>query len=279
MDITVSGKNLTVSNIGRFDLGFTLDCGQCFRFELKNGIWQGVVGDKLLKVAEQDGKLTFFDCTQEEFQNRWRKYFDLDRDYESIIRILSQDETLKAASDFAGGIHILQQDIWEVICSFIISQNNNIPRIKGIIERLCRGFGNKLDENNYTFPSAEVMANMTVEDFAPLRAGFRVKYMMDAAKKIANGEIDIAALCEMPLDEARNELKKIYGVGDKVANCILLFGFSRMDALPVDVWIKRALTEFYGSVNLPQFALPYAGIAQQYIFHYARIYRKELFEK
>jgi len=182
---------------------------------------------------------------------------------------------LKAASGFAGGIRILRQDPWEALCSFIISQNNNIPRIKGIVERLCASFGEEIKEGFYSFPAAEKIATLTLEDLAPLRSGFRAKYILDGAKRVADGEIDLDALKELALDEARQELMKIYGVGEKVADCTLLFGLSHIDAFPKDVWIKKAMAKLFDG-SLPECAAPYAGIAQQYIFHYARMTKLEI---
>ncbi|MBQ9769516.1 MAG: DNA-3-methyladenine glycosylase 2 family protein [Clostridia bacterium] len=219
--------------------------------------------------------MILYDTSEEDFLNIWKDYFDLDRDYGEIIEVISENEVLKAASGFAGGIRILRQDPWEALCSFIISQNNNIPRIKGIVERLCASFGEEIKEGFYSFPTAEKIAALTLEDLAPLRSGFRAKYILDGAKRVASGEIDLDALKELALDEARQELMKIYGVGEKVADCTLLFGLSHIDAFPKDVWIKKAMAKLFDG-SLPECAAPYAGIAQQYIFHYARMTKLEI---
>ena len=160
------------------------------------------------------------------------------------------------------------QPPWETLCSFIISQNNNIKRIKGIIGRLCETYGEKI-EGGYTFPAAQTLAKLEVEDLAPLRSGFRAKYIIDAARRVASGEVDLFALQNMPYEDAKNELLKIKGVGPKVADCALLFSHRHIEALPKDVWIKRALQVLFGG-ELPEVAVPYAGIVQQYIFFYAR---------
>ncbi|MBR6564050.1 MAG: DNA-3-methyladenine glycosylase 2, partial [Clostridia bacterium] len=188
--------------------------------------------------------------------------------YKKIFEILRVNETLKKACEYSYGIRILNQEPFETLCSFIISQNNNIKRIKGIIERLCENFG---EEKNgyYTFPSAEKMAALTLVDLAPLRSGFRAKYLLDAAKKVASGEVDLNKLKNMPLDDARAELMKIVGVGPKVADCCLLFSHKQVKAFPKDVWIKRAMETLFGG-DLPKEAEDFAGIAQQYIFFYAR---------
>ena len=163
---------------------------------------------------------------------------------------------------------MLNQEPWETLCSFIISQNNNIKRIKGIISRLCENFG----ENKggfYTFPTAEKIAALTLEDLSVLRSGFRAKYILDAAKKVSSGEVELKKLKDAPTDGARDELMKITGVGPKVADCVLLFGLEHADAFPKDVWIKRAMQVLFDG-ELPECAKPYAGITQQYIFLYAR---------
>ena len=174
----------------------------------------------------------------------------------------------------AGGIRILKQEPWETVCSFIISQNNNIPRIKGIIERLCENFGEKI-EGGFAFPSAEKIAALSLEELAVIRSGFRAKYILDAARKFASGEISSERLEQLSTDEARSQLMKIYGVGEKVADCVLLFAFARIDAFPKDVWIKRAMEKLF-SGDLPECAVPYAGIVQQYIFHFARTTKLEV---
>ena len=163
----------------------------------------------------------------------------------------------------------MYQSPWETLCSFIISQNNNIKRIAGIIERLCENFGDELGDGVYSFPSAEKLACLSVDDLSVLRSGFRAKYIIDAAKKVSSNEVDFKKVASAELSEARAELMKITGVGPKVADCALLFGFHRLDAFPTDVWIKRALSYLYPN-GFPDFADQYKGIAQQYLFHYVR---------
>ena len=184
---------------------------------------------------------------------------------------------LKEASAYAPGIRILQQEPWEALCTFIISQNNNIKRIKGIVNRLSTSFGNKIgDTDFYTFPKAETLAKLTPDDLAPLRAGFRNKYIIDASQKVATGEVDLEKCKIVPYDDARAELCKIKGVGNKVADCTLLFGMHRIEAFPIDVWMRRAMEKLFPNMTGEDFG-EYAGIAQQYIFHYARMH-PELFE-
>lgn len=271
-------ENVEVVCSDRFSLADTLDCGQAFRWEeCSDGSFIGVAFGRALKVRQEKDRIIFYNTDFEAFESVWRGFFDLDRDYEYIRNILEADEILKKASEFAGGIRVLRQDPWECLCSFIISQNNNIPRIKGIINRLCESFGEPIAEGLYSFPSAERIAELTLEDLAPLRAGFRAKYILDAAKRVASGEIDLKKMSKMKTDAAREELMRIYGVGEKVADCVLLFGFGRSEVIPKDVWIKRVLSELFGGA-LPDFAVPYAGIAQQYLFHYARMTKLEIGE-
>ncbi len=273
-DFKDNNTYLTLSD--PFSLPQTLDCGQAFRFEaLSDTKWGGVACDRYIELERtEDGKIILYNVTKEDFENIWCDYFDLNRNYSEIIEKISQNEVLKVASQYGNGIRVLNQPPWETLCSFIISQNNNIKRIKGIISRLCEGFGEKI-EGGYTFPTAEKLAKLTVEDLAPLRSGFRAKYIIDAAKKVASGEVRLEILKDLPYEKAQAELLKIKGVGPKVADCALLFSHRHIEALPKDVWIKRALQQLFGG-ELPEVALPYAGIVQQYIFFYARETKLEI---
>lgn len=279
MNLTVfqADKNVEfIIGTENFSLADTLDCGQAFRWrECADGSFEGVAFGRYLKLRQDGRKIILYNTDFEEFEAVWRSYFDLDRDYDYIKKVLCEDEHLKKACEFAGGIRVLRQDPWESLCSFIISQNNNIPRIKGIIERLCETFGEPLENGFYSFPSAEKIASLTLEDLAPLRSGFRAKYILDAAKKVASGEINLKKISDMKSDDARAELIKIYGVGEKVADCVLLFGMGHIEVLPKDVWIKRVLANLFDG-KFPDFAVPFAGIAQQYLFHYARMTKLEI---
>ncbi len=264
-----TSNGIIISGITRFDLESTLDCGQAFRWEQQNGKWTAVAHSKRIYLSATDDGILIEGTTLDEFNSIWRDYFDLDRDYDKIVSTISVHDKLKEISEFAGSIRILKQDTWEALCSFIISQNNNIPRIKGIIERLCKAYGDDIGDG-YSFPSPERLASLTVEDLADLRSGFRAKYILDAAQKVASCEVDLKKLSTIPLEDAINELTKIKGVGIKVANCTLLFGCGRIECFPVDVWIKRAMDTLFDG-ELPKEAVKYAGIVQQYIFHYARM--------
>ncbi len=270
MKILYNSNNIIVSDLVNFNLDLILDCGQAFRWmRCEDGSWHGVVRGLPLTVRQDGGTLTLFDTSPDDFERVWRGYFDLDRDYSELCERFSADASMQTAIGEYPGIRVLNQEPWETLCSFIISQNNNIPRIKGIIARLCEGFGNPLPGGNYSFPNAQRLSGLTVDDLSPLRAGFRAKYILDAARKVADGEVNLTALCDMNIDDARVELIKIKGVGAKVAECTLLYGCGFAEAFPVDVWIKRVLAEIYPD-GLPACILGEQGIAQQYLFHWRR---------
>ena len=249
--------------LGPFDLAATLTCGQCFRWrEGEDGSFSGVAFGRTLTVSEESAGQAAADPL-------WRSYFDLDLDYGAIRRELSSlSPELETAASFAPGIRILRQDPWEALCSFILSQNNNIPRIMGIVERLCEAFGDPLPGGGFSFPPPERLAPLSVSDLAPLRCGFRARYVLDAAGKVSSG-LDLAAAGRLPLPEARQALREIDGVGPKVAECVLLYGLHRLDAFPVDVWMRRAMDVLLPGVS-PESLGPYAGVAQQDLFHYSR---------
>ena len=263
-----NGK-IYIKDATNFDLAQTLDCGQAFRWSAdENGVWRGIAGGKYIELYKSGGDIIIENSNKEDFESFWADYFDLDRDYGAIIESFAENEILKKAANAACGIRILRQEPWEALCSFIISQNNNIPRIKGIIDRLCENFGKKCG-SGYTFPAARTLARLNPDDLAVIRSGFRAKYIIDAANKVASGEIDLKALKSLDYADAQKELLKIKGVGPKVADCALLYGCGHIEAFPKDVWIKRALEEFFGG-EIPKCALSNAGIAQQYIFYYIR---------
>lgn len=282
MRVEASDNNIIITGCAEFNIVHSFECGQCFRWNKNGDIYEGVFGDKVLKIEQVSDTVTLYDTTMEEYENIWCDYFDLKRDYKEIqSALIKDDEVLQKAVEEGYGIRILAQNPFETIISFIISANNNIPRIKLIIERLCTLYGKKVEAYGrefYTFPDASTLSQLTREDLAPIKAGFRDKYILDAAIKIASGEVCIEKIREMDYEAAKNELKKIKGVGEKVANCILLFGFAKANAFPVDVWIKRILEHYYLSgqkiENIHEFAQKrfgeFGGYAQQYLFYYAR---------
>lgn len=254
------------------DLRQTLESGQCFRWRrLEDGSYIGISGRHILNVRQTDDGAVF--CVRDEAEkNYWLGYFDSATDYEAVIGQFSADETLYAAACENRGLRILRQEPFECLISFIISQNNNIPRIIGIISRLCESFGEKITDEYggmYSFPDAKKLASLSAEDLAPLRAGFRVRYILDAACKTADGTIKLDDIYDMSYDEGKAYLKTITGVGDKVADCVLLFAYHKTEAFPSDVWIKRIVAEYYAG-GLPECMGDYKGIAQQYLFEYFR---------
>lgn len=263
-------NKIIIQNLKCFSLDRTLLCGQCFRFDfLGENRYKVFSKDKSVIAQQIDNDLIFEGINRQEYDSFWRDYFDLDRDYEMIDSLLCTDEILSVASPYAKGIHILKQDPFETLCSFIISQNNNIPRIKGIISRLCELLGEKMDDGHFAFPTCDSLAKLSAEDLAPIRSGFRAKYLIDAAQKVASGEVDLSLPYSMSVDEAREYLKQIKGVGDKVADCVLLFAYGKFDSFPKDVWIKRIMSEHYPD-GFPERFNSICGIAQQYLFHYFR---------
>ena len=272
--ISLSEKPAAAFQIQNFNLKDTLDCGQAFRWrELEDGSMIGVAGDRIGCFIQQGDRLLLYENGQKQdssdAQPFWEHYFDVQTDYTQIRQQLMFDPVLEQAVAYAGGIRILRQNPWETLCSFIISQNNNIPRIKGILERFCECFGKPLGDGFYGFPAPETIAKRSVEDLAPLRAGFRAKYLLSAAQKYLSGEVDFEKIARSDLESGEQELRKIYGVGAKVAQCVLLFGFHKLEAFPVDTWIKKVLEQYYPG-GFPMEAYACQGVAQQYLFHYIR---------
>ena len=277
MKITNLKNEIELSGISDFNLERIFECGQCFRFDAdEKGEYTGVAFGRAVRLrceGSGDELRVFISGSLNDFESIWREYFDLDRDYAQIRKQLSIDDYMKKATEFGKGIRILRQDKWEALCSFIISQCNNIPRIKSIISALCREFGNEIEFEGgicFGFPSAERIAALSESDLAPLRCGYRAEYIISAARSVADGKICLESLSKLEPAKARAELKKLRGVGDKVADCAALFGLHMLDSFPLDVWMKRAIKDQYGKGFDPAVFSPYAGIAQQYIFYYAR---------
>ena len=259
--------NFTIKN-PNFDIKQTFLCGQCFRWtETENGVFEGVAMGRRISLKQDGDTVTVYGAAEEDIP-LWERYFDLDTDYGEYISRFSSDETLRRACESSGGIRILRQEPFETLISFIISQNNNIPRISGIIGRLCESFGDDIG-GAFSFPSAERLRGITPDDLAPLRAGFRARYICDAVEKVNSGAVSFEEMDALPLAEAREMLKQIVGVGDKVADCVLLFAFHKLDAFPRDVWVKRLMAQFYPK-GLPECTKGAEGVAQQYLFDYVR---------
>jgi N-glycosylase/DNA lyase len=242
---------------GYINLQATFNCGQCFRWKEYENNSGGIsyCDGKTIAREAKDGII--LQNVKESDVPYWENYFCTDEDYPMLIKRFSEDKVLKKACEFASGIRVLRQDPFETLISFIISQNNNIKRITGIIAQLCEGG---------EFPSASRLLELDLSEFG---LGYRTRYVLDAVKKINNGEISIDEITKMDYNRARSELMKIVGVGDKVADCVLLFGFHKTEAFPKDVWIKRVMSEYYPN-GLPDCIKGYEGIAQQFLFHYIR---------
>lgn len=277
MNYKVFENKVEVYGISDFELKDTLMCGQCFRFrENEDGSFSGVAFAKEITLSKSGETLMLF-ANEEDFLNIWKGYFDLELDYSKIKKDLGKiHPTLGEAARFAPGIRILKQEPFEALISFIISQNNNIKRISGIVERLCALCGEEIREGVYAFPTVDALAGLTADDLAPIRAGFRARYIVDAVEKVKSGEVNLQGMEGLSYDEAKAELMKITGVGAKVADCVLLYGLHRLEGFPMDVWMKRAMARLFPENTGSDFG-KYAGIAQQYIFHYARLH-PELFE-
>ena len=274
MEILEFGKELELKNFENIDLVQTFECGQCFRWQktLENS-YIGIFKGKKLELSQLTPNTIILSTDMSDFKKIWYKYFDLETDYKKIgENITTLHPILKKAYIECSGIRILRQEPWETLCSFIISQNNNIPRIKKIIKSLCDLFGDKIENSKEkSFPSSEVISKLNLEDLEPIRSGFRAKYILDAARKISSKIVDFNKIENLDYIDAKNELMKIKGVGPKVADCVLLYGFHRLEAFPEDVWIKRVMNKFFKNES-PKIFGEYAGIAQQYLYHYSRMH-------
>lgn len=264
---TLAQDNCIRVSDAQISLEHTFSCGQCFRWEPgRDGSFTGVALGRAVRVWTE-GEDLYLRCTEEEYQEVWAGYFDLDRDYRPIAEGLARDEFMRRAVEHGWGLRILRQEPWEALCTFIFSQCNHIPRIRQIVDRLCRLCGEELKfegERHYAFPGPERVAALSGEELGSLRAGYRAPYVREAAQALALGQLDLAELREGETDVARQALMALNGVGRKVADCVLLFGLNKLEAFPVDTWMKKA------EGLHPDCAGPYAGIAQQYIFYYMR---------
>ncbi len=271
-----------------FDVAKTFNCGQCFRFEpveesRHETEFAGVAFGRLISVAKDGDTLYIYNCTKDLFEQRIRHFLGLDLDYEQIrldITESTDSSYLRAAAETAKGIRILNQDRFEALCSFIISQNNNIPRIKKLINALSERCGKQvltegMEEHGgreplYAFPSPEAVLSLGESTLKEMKFGFRAGYIADAVKKIAEGEIDLDAAAALEYEDCVEYLSRIKGVGIKVASCTALFSMEKYAAFPVDVWIRRVLERHFAPDFDPSVLGEYAGIAQQYLFYHAR---------
>lgn len=282
MEIYEENGNLILKDVRDFDLLETFDCGQCFRWEKAEDAFLGVAFGIPLKINQKGDVITLYNTSRDSWDRVWSRYFDFDRDYGKIKAELSCDPVMKTASDFGNGIRLLNQEPFECLISFIISASNNIPRIKKIIDSLCTNFGDKvtyLGKDFYTFPTPERLASLDLDRLAVIKAGFRDKYILGAAKAVASGMIDLECLKSASYEYAKSELLKLSGVGNKVADCVLLFSLEKYGSFPVDVWIKRIMEHCYfdgeqDKETISTFAEEkfgeLGGFAQQYLFYWAR---------
>lgn len=280
-----------------FSIPQICESGQCFRLDaVSEDTYELLAGSRYLKikirgnpeeVAGRDENAnahthaygeTILYCTQKEYETFWKEYFDLSVSYSDYIdQIDRDDDYLTGAAAFGSGIRILRQDTWEMIITFILSQQNNIPRIKGLIRTLSERYGKRRETPDgrmyYTFPRAEELSQATEEELRELKLGYRSKYICQTAKMIAGGEINLDALKEMEYMKARTELMRLSGIGGKVADCICLFALHQMDAFPVDTHIKKVLELHYPAGFPFERYKGCAGVMQQYIFYYDLRYR------
>lgn len=283
-------QELILENIDSFELRDIFDCGQCFRWNKEDDeSYTGIFGENVLNVKKEGHKIIFRGMCKKDIKETVEDYFDLNRDYNKIKKQLAKiDENMEKSIEYGKGIRILNQDLWETIISFIISANNNIPRIKGIIERLSKKYGNEILWNGnkyYTFPTPEQLRNVTVEEYRSLGLGFRDIRLYETTKMILDKQVDLEKMQKNNNTiEVREELLALSGVGPKVADCILLFStLKRFEVFPIDVWVRRVMNDLYiknedeSKVSKKQIEKiaqekfgDLAGMAQQYLFYWRR---------
>lgn len=280
-------QKLEYNNITDFELKHIFECGQCFRWKKEeDGSYTGVTKFGVMNIKKDknivkiEGEFTYDDI--DKLKNEINEYLDLNCNYSEIKKILEKDdENMLKAIKYGYGIRILNQDPWEMLISYIISAANNIPRISKTIENISKEYGKKILFNGntyYMFPTPEELRLASVEDLRKLNLGFRDKYVYNATKLVADKIINLEDIMKMDYKEAKNELIKIDGVGEKVANCILLFSMKKTEAFPADTWIKKVMEQLYNeSKDIKKIATfaekkfgKYGGIAQQYLFYYMR---------
>lgn len=272
MKIEKDKNKVIFENIKDYDLGQTFNCGQCFRWDAGSDGWRGFAGNYPCAVNFAGDDLHVQCLADVEdmvgFGQYMQHYLGLDMDYDKLKKQFSVDEVMKAAIDYAPGIRVLNQPFFETLITFIISRNNNIPRIKKIVDAMAATYGTPVGDM-YAFPTARQLKDVTIEQYNELRMGFRSKYVYDAVQKVLAGEIKEEEIKAMSYPDAQKYLMKIKGVGPKVADCVLLFSCEKYESFPKDVWINRALAQLFPQ-GLPECIKGMEGIAQQYIFHYAR---------
>jgi len=284
MKITGNNNQLIIKDVKDFNLAHIFDCGQCFRWNKEdNGSYTGVVKNIVINVEQNGSNVIFDNMNFNDYENVLKNYFDMETDYSEIKKNINVDETMNTAIKFGEGIRILKQDEWETMISFMISANNRIPMIKKVIENISKSFGsyicNYKGREYYSFPTAEKLSESPLELIQECKAGFRSERIKDAATRFLREKDIIYDLKNKTYEEGLEYLKTYKGIGDKVANCILLFSMKQFDTFPVDVWVRRVMQTLYvdsdtNDKEIRKFAEnkygKLSGYAQQYLFYYAR---------
>lgn len=277
-------NKIIIENKDSFNINHIFDCGQCFRWNREeDGSYTGVVKNKVINVEQDSSKIIFNNVAENDYEDIIKNYFDLDTDYLKIKNTVNTDSIMDEAIQFGEGIRILNQDEWETMISFMISANNRIPMIKKVIENLSTSFGEYIcsfrGRDYYSFPTAERLSEVPVEKIQECKAGFRAPRIREAAERFLKESDIVYNIKNTSYDEGLEYLKTYKGIGDKVANCILLFSMKQFDTFPVDVWVRRVMQTLYVDKNtkdkeIRKFAEDkfgdYSGYAQQYLFYYAR---------
>ena len=267
-----------------FNLKYTLECGQCFRWKCLDGYYVGVIKDRVIKIRQDKDYLYVKSNNMENIENVVRDYFELDKDYESIEkRIVNVDDYVKEAIKNTSGLRHLNQDFFETIISYIISANNNIPRISKSVNEISKRYGDKIEfegKEYYLFPTPKQLENVSIEDYRNCGVGFRDKYIYDTVMKINQKQVDLDSMQKMNTSNLRKELLNLMGVGPKVADCILLFSCNREEVFPIDVWVERVMEKLYFNnesttkKKILEYATSHfgsdAGIIQQHLFYNIR---------
>ncbi len=283
-------QKIVLSNLKSFEPKDIFECGQCFRWNLQeDGSYEGIFKENIVNIKKENQNIIIEGISPNNLAEEMKEYFDLNRDYEKIKNTLAKiDQNMKTSIQYGQGIRLLNQDLWETIISFIISANNNIPRIKGIIERLAKKYGSKItwkQKEYYTFPTPEQLKNVTIQEYRSLGLGFRDKRIYETTQMVCNKQIDLGKMHQNPNTfEVREQLLSLSGVGPKVADCILLFStLKRLEVFPIDVWVRRVMNDLYikskdeNKIDKKQIERManekfgnLAGLAQQYLFYWRR---------
>ena len=286
MKVSCENNIVTVDGVNDFTLSQILECGQCFHFDkLDEEVYEVVAFGRAVKMEQTDKVPRIYGSSMEDYEGIWKLYLDMDNDYGLIKQsVIKADGALKTAVDEKSGIHILNQDFFETLISFIVSQNKSIPQIKQCVKNISHRFGDEVIGYNgeafYVFPDVQRLHDATEEELRECKVGFRAPYIKNATEAVYSGAVTKEKLDELDIAQARELLMTIKGVGEKVANCVLLFGLGRREAFPVDVWMKRIMEQMYfdgkdtKKQDIEAFAVnkfgDLGGYAQQYLFDYAR---------